>query len=122
VKAATLDAEVVASRLMADGLGVMAQARLAYLEASAADARASLARESTELWGRLRTIADARLREGDISEVEARSVRGEAAMAEAFARSAKGDQELARIGPTFAPPSWQSKRRALVSASSVRRS
>ena len=56
-----------------------------------------LARESAELWGRLRSIADARLREGDISEFEARAVRSEAAMADAFARGAEGDRELARI-------------------------
>ena len=97
VKAATLDADAVAARLMADGLGVMAQARTAYLDAAAAEARVRLARESAELWGRLRTIADARLREGDISEFEARSVWSEAAMAEAVARGADGDRELSRI-------------------------
>jgi cobalt-zinc-cadmium efflux system outer membrane protein len=97
VKAATLDAEAVARRLMSDGLGVMAQARTAYLDASAAEARLRVARESAELWGRLRNIADARLREGDISEFEARAVRSEAAMADAFSRGAEGDRELARV-------------------------
>lgn len=97
VKAATLDADVVANRLMSDGLGMMAQARTAYLDATAADARLRLARESAELWGRLRSISEARLREGDISEFEARAVRGEAAMADAFARGAEGDRELARV-------------------------
>ena len=97
VKAATLDADAVASRLMADGLGVMAQARTGYLETAAAEARLRLATESTDLWGRLRNIADARLRAGDISEFEARSVRSEAAMAEAMARGAAGDRALARI-------------------------
>lgn len=97
VKAASLDAEAVAARLMADGLGVMAQARTAYLAATAADARVRLAGESDQLWRRLRNIADARLREGDISEFEARSRRSEAAMADAFARGADGDQELSRI-------------------------
>lgn len=97
VKAATLDADAVAARLMADGLGVMAQARVAYVDAAAAEARVRLARESAELWGRLRAIADARLREGDISELEARSVRGEAAMAEALSRGADGDREVTQI-------------------------
>ena len=50
-------------------------------------------RESAELWGRLRNIADARLREGDISEFEARSIRSEAAMADAVARGVEGDKE-----------------------------
>ncbi len=97
VKAASLDADAVAARLMADGLGVMAQARTAYLTATAADARVRLAAESAELWGRLRRIADARLREGDISEFEARSIRSEAAMADAVARGVEGDQEVSRI-------------------------
>ena len=97
VKAATLDADMVATRLMSDGLGMMAQARTAYLDASAAEARLRLARETAELWGRLRSVADARLREGDISEFEARSVRSEASMADAFARGAEGDRELARV-------------------------
>lgn len=97
VKAATLEADAVAARLMSDGLGVMAQARTAYLEASAAEARLRVARETAELWGRLRTIADARFREGDISEFEARSVRSEASMADAFVRGAEGDRELARV-------------------------
>ncbi len=97
VKAATLDADAVATRLMADGLGVMAQARSAYLTATAADARVRLAAESAELWGRLRRIADARLREGDISEFEARSIRSEAAMADAVARGVEGDKDVSRI-------------------------
>ena len=97
MKAAGLDADAVAARLMADGLGVMAQARNAYLAATAADARVRVATESAELWGRLRSIADARLREGDISEFEARSIRSEAAMADAFARGADGDKEISRL-------------------------
>jgi cobalt-zinc-cadmium efflux system outer membrane protein len=97
VKAALLDADAMAVRLMSDGLGVMAQARTVYVDATAADARARLARESAELWGRLRQIADARLREGDISELEARSVRSEAAMADASVRGADGDKGLSYI-------------------------
>lgn len=97
IKAATLDGEALAARLMSDGLGVMAQARTAYVEAGAAEARLRLARESAELWGSLRRLADARLREGDISDFEARAVRSEASMAEAFALGAAGDRDLARI-------------------------
>ena len=97
VKAAQFDADAMAARLMSDGLGVMAQARTTYLDASAAEARLRLARESADLWGRLRTVADARFREGDISDFEARAVRSEAAMADAFARGAEGDRELSRV-------------------------
>jgi outer membrane protein, heavy metal efflux system len=97
IKAAGLDADAIAQRLMSDGLGVIAQARSAYLDATAAESRARLAGEAAELWGRLRRIADARFREGDISELEARSVRSEAAMAEAVRRGADRDRELARV-------------------------
>lgn len=97
VKAAQFDADAMAARLMSDGLGVMAQARTTYLQASAAEARQRLARESADLWGRLRAVADARFREGDISDFEARAVRSEAGMAEAFARGAEGDRELSRV-------------------------
>lgn len=97
IKAATLDGEALAARLMSDGLGLIAQARTAYVDAGAAEARLRLARESAELWGSLRRLADARLREGDISDFEARAVRSEASMAEAVALGAAGDRELARL-------------------------
>jgi cobalt-zinc-cadmium efflux system outer membrane protein len=97
VKAATLDADAIGARLMGDGLGVIAQARTAYIDAAATDARLRLARESAELWSSLRRLADARLREGDISDFEARAVRSEASMAEALSLGAAGDRELARI-------------------------
>ena len=84
VEAATLDAEAVAARLMSDGLGVMAQARTAYLDAAPP-------RRGCGWPGNRRSCGDAcepspthGLREGDISEFEARAVRSEAAMAEAF--------------------------------------
>lgn len=97
VKAATLDGEAIAARLMSDGLGVIAQARTAYVDAGAAEARLRLAQESSELWSRLRGIAEARLREGDISEFEARAVRSEASMADALTLGASGDRDLTRI-------------------------
>ncbi len=97
IKVATLNADAIGARLMSDGLGVVALTRTSYVETSAADARVRLSQESAAVWGSLRTITDARLREGDISELEARSVRSEAAMAQAAARGAEGDRDVARI-------------------------
>ena len=74
---------------MSDGLGVMAQARTAYLDASAAEARLRLAREIGGTLGTLANIADARFREGDISEFEARAVRSEAAWPTPFRAAPK---------------------------------
>jgi cobalt-zinc-cadmium efflux system outer membrane protein len=97
VKAAKLDAEVVAARLTSHGLLVIAEARNAYVGASAAEARHALAREAADIWGRLRNVSEARLREGDISELEARAVRSEAAMAEAAVLGADGDRVASRV-------------------------
>ena len=97
IRVASLNTEATAARLMSDGLGVVAQARSAYVEVSAGEARLRLAREGANVWGRLRWITEARLREGEISELEARSVRSEAAMADATARGVEGDRDLTRI-------------------------
>jgi cobalt-zinc-cadmium efflux system outer membrane protein len=97
IKVATLNADAMAARLMSDGLGAIAAARSAYVDAAAGEAKARLAQESADIWGRLRAVTEARLREGDISELEARSVRSEAGMAAAVVRGAEGDREVARI-------------------------
>jgi cobalt-zinc-cadmium efflux system outer membrane protein len=97
VKVASLNANAVAARLMSDGIGLVALARTTYVNASAGEARMRLAREGADLWGRLRAVSEARLREGDISELEARAVRGEASMADAAARGSEGDRDAARI-------------------------
>ena len=97
IKVANLNAESLGARLMSDGLGLVSMTRNAYVDASAADARLRLAQEVADVWGSLRKITEARLREGDISELEARSVRSEAAMAAAAARGAEGDRDVATI-------------------------
>jgi cobalt-zinc-cadmium efflux system outer membrane protein len=97
IKVASLNADAIGARLMSDGLGVVALSRSAYVDASATEARVRLAQEIAGVWNQLRTITEARLREGDISELEARSVRSEAGMAAATARGAEGDRDVARI-------------------------
>jgi cobalt-zinc-cadmium efflux system outer membrane protein len=97
VKVATLNADAIAARLMADGLGLVADTRSAYVDASAAVARERLDAEGADVWTRLRAVTEARFTEGDISDLEARAVRSEAAMAAAAARGSQGDREVARI-------------------------
>ena len=97
VRAATLDYQAVAARLVADGLRLVADVKAAYIEAAAAERRAQASQEAATIAGRVRTIAEARLKAGDISDMETRATRGEALIAEAAAKGAKYDGELAFI-------------------------
>jgi outer membrane protein, heavy metal efflux system len=69
--AARASADAVASRLVADGLDVIASARIAFVDLRAAEARAALTRESTVLSRRFAELAASRLAAGDISQLEA---------------------------------------------------
>lgn len=97
VKAATLDYQVVATRLVADGLGLVASVKRAYMTTAAAERRALLARENAAVATGIRGIADARFRAGDISDMEARVTRAETLIAEATARTYEHDRDLAHI-------------------------
>jgi len=97
VRAATLDVEAIGARLVADGLGLTTSVKRAYVETSAADARARLARDGADVSARIRAIAEARFKSGDISDLEARATRAEAVIAEATARAAEHDRDLAHI-------------------------
>ncbi|MGH9175457.1 MAG: TolC family protein, partial [Vicinamibacterales bacterium] len=97
VAAATLDYQSIAARLVADALGLVTAVKRTYVATATAERRAGLARETAEVAGRVRTIADARFKAGDISDLEARATRAEALIAEATARSAEHDRDLARI-------------------------
>lgn len=97
VAAASLDMQAVATRLVADGLGLVAAVKRAYVATAVAARRATLSRETADLAGRIRGMADARSKSGDISELESRSTRAEAVIAEATARSAEHDLELAKL-------------------------
>ena len=75
VAAAELNAQAVGERLVWDALTLVAQTRAAHAEALIADRRLQLTIEVTDLVQRLTGITEARLRAGDISELEARSAR-----------------------------------------------
>lgn len=95
--AARLNGQAIAERLVWDALTLVAQARTAHADAVIADRRLQLTIENAELVDRLAAITAARLRAGDISELEARSARSDAARMQAVRRAAEHDRSLARL-------------------------
>ena len=98
VAAATLDYQSIASRLVADALGLVTSVKRAYIATATAGRRAMLARETADVANRVRAIAEARFKSGDISDLESRATRAEGLIAEATARAAEHDRDLAEIG------------------------
>lgn len=97
VAAARLKAQAVGERLVWDALALVAQARTAHADALVADRRLQLTIENADLVRRLADITEARLRAGDISELEARSARSDAARVQVVRRAAEHDRNLARL-------------------------
>lgn len=97
VAAARLNAQAIGARLVWDALALVAQVRTAHTDAIIADRRLALASENADLTRRLADITDARLRAGDISELEARAPRSDAARTEVVRRAAEHDRDLARL-------------------------
>lgn len=97
VAAATLNAQAVGERLVSQGLALVADVRLAYADAVAAERRVTLALENAELARRIAEITDARLRAGDISELEARAPRSDAAQVDAALRALEHERDAAKV-------------------------
>ena len=97
VAAAKLNVQAVGQRLVWDALSLIAQVRGAHADAIVADRRLLLATENATLTRRLADIADARLRAGDISDLEARAPRNDALRTEVVRRAAQHDRDLARL-------------------------
>lgn len=97
VAAARLNAQAVAERLVATGLSLIADVRQAYVDAVAAERRVALAVENGHVAGRVAEIADARLRAGDISELEARAARSDAAQVRATMRALEHERDIAKV-------------------------
>jgi cobalt-zinc-cadmium efflux system outer membrane protein len=97
IAAAQLNAQAVGQRLVWDALTLVAQARTAHADAVIADRRLQLTIENADLVQRLTGITEARLRAGDISELEARSARGDAARAQVVRQTVEHDRNLARL-------------------------
>ena len=97
IAAARLNAQAVSERLVWDALTLVAQTRTAHAEAVIAERRLQLTIENADLVQRLAGITDARLRAGDISELEARSARSDAARVQVVRRAMEHDRNLARL-------------------------
>jgi outer membrane protein, heavy metal efflux system len=97
VAAARLNAQAVGQRLVWDALSLVAQARTAHADAVIADKRLQLTIENADLVQRVAGITEARLRAGDISELEARSARSDAARVQVVQRTVEADRHHARL-------------------------
>jgi outer membrane protein, heavy metal efflux system len=97
VAAASLNVKAVGERLVWDALSLVAQVRTAHADAITADRRLALATENADLTRRLANITDARLRAGDISELEARAPRSDAARTDVVRQAVQHDRDLARL-------------------------
>jgi cobalt-zinc-cadmium efflux system outer membrane protein len=97
VAAAQLNAQAVGERLVWDALTLVAQARTVHADAVIADRRLQLTIEIADLAQRLEGITEARLRAGDISELEARSARSAASRVQVVRRAVEHESHLARL-------------------------
>lgn len=97
VAVAELNAQAVGQRLVWDALALVAHVRAAHADAVIADRRLQLTIENADLVQRLANITEARLRAGDISELEARPARSDAARVQVVRRAVEHDRDLARL-------------------------
>lgn len=97
VEAARLNAQAIGERLVWDALSLVARVRAAHAEAITADRRLALATENAALTRRLAEITEARLRAGDISDLDARAPRTEASRSAVVRRAAEHDRDLSRL-------------------------
>lgn len=96
VAAARLDAERMAERLVQSGLDLVRDVRTAHADLILAEERARLLEELRALRTRIGEIADARLRLGDVSVMEASAARLDVARAEEEASRAMREAHSAR--------------------------
>jgi cobalt-zinc-cadmium efflux system outer membrane protein len=96
VAAARADVQRVAQRLVQNGLDLVRDVRLAHAELLLVADRARLLRESRDVRARIGAIAEARLRVGDLSALEAAAAGIDAARADDEAGRAARDAESAR--------------------------
>ncbi len=97
VAAARLDLDAIAARLIQDGVVLVGTVRSAYIEAVSAARRAEIARETANVVARFADIVEARLKAGEISDLEARATRDDRLVAEVAARAVEHDRALSQI-------------------------
>jgi len=95
VSAAELESNRVAERLVQDGLNIVRDIRVAYIDWQLAIERARLAEQGAWLRGDVARIAEARLDAGDVAELDVSAIRLDALVGTSEAASAARDAELA---------------------------
>lgn len=96
IAAARANAEVIATRLVQDGLNLISDVKVAFHDALAAEARVPVAADAGRLQHQVAALAASRLAAGDISEMEARAATTDAARSEQDMRRAEYDAIVAR--------------------------
>lgn len=96
VRAANLNLQSVGERLVSQALVLVADVRQAFADATIAEQRLTLAGENAAVAQRLAGIAEARFRAGDISDLEARAARNDAAQVAADQRFLAYERDVAR--------------------------
>jgi len=89
--ASQADLDRLAQSLIQNGLNVARDARLAHSDLLQAEGRAKLAQESLTLRLRIQQLTEARLRSGDISELETIPARADAAAAKELAAQTEAE-------------------------------
>jgi cobalt-zinc-cadmium efflux system outer membrane protein len=97
VAAASLNLESVSQRLVWDALTLVAEVRNAFSDSLIAERRLALAGESAVLTRRVADVTEARLRAGDISDLEARGARSDAAQMAVLRKASEYDRDLAGL-------------------------
>ena len=96
VAAARANADVIAARLVQDGLNLISEVKVAFHDAAAAEARVPVAADADRLQQQIAQLTASRLAAGDISEMEARAATTDAARSEQDTRRAEYDAVVAR--------------------------
>ena len=98
VAAARVAADAVAERLVATGLNLVANSRLAVVDLMSAEAHVQLAADTAQLGRRIAELSRSRFQAGDISELEVNTFDTEASQAAEVARRATVQVVLAQNG------------------------
>lgn len=96
VAAARANVEMVAARLVQNGLNLISEVKIAFEDALAAEARVPVAADAGRLQHRIAELSASRLAAGDISEMEARAATTDAARTEQDLRRAEYDAIVAK--------------------------
>lgn len=97
VAAASLNLDSVSQRLVWDGLTLVADVRNAFADSIIAERRLALTEESAVLTRRVADLTESRLRAGDISDLEARGARSDAARIDVLRKATEYDRDLAGL-------------------------